>query len=129
MAVRGNHAGLASVARVSLLDRDDGQQPASTRLVTPHAAHVGDASRLEPLPDQRRTHKAARVVKLTGWTRGRRAENDRVVAMVEPFDLHDRLRAHRTRVIARPLAERAFVSILAGDCFALNHDFGGRRDW
>src|SRR5205823_12511445 len=72
---------------------------------------------------------ATHVVELAWRTCGRRAENDWVVAMIEPLHFHGGLRAHRTRVVSRPFSERSFVHILARDGFALDHNLSRRGNW
>src|SRR5579859_7443469 len=128
VAVRGNHSRLPGMAGVTLFDGDNGQKTASAGLVAPNAGHIGDAGFLELLPNERGTHEATHIVKFTRGTCRRRAENDGIVAMVQPLYLHGRLGTHVAGVITGPFAEGTFVVIVPGNRFAFNDDLRGGRN-
>src|SRR5215470_7144288 len=95
--------GALGVAVVALPERYYGHQ---LRYMLPHADYVGDAGGFEIAPDaggaQRQAEMEARRL------HGRRAEQNRIVAVMDGGNLHDRTGALVRREIAGELAERAF---------------------
>src|SRR5260370_1351746 len=128
VTIGGHHAGLSGVAGIALLDGNYVEQPAAARFMTPNAANIRNTRSLQLLPQQRGAHEAAHIVELAGRPRGRRAEDDRVVAMIEPLDLDNRFGTPRAGVVSGPLSERAFIAFLAGHRVAFDHDLGRSRE-
>ncbi len=95
--------GALGVAVIALPQSHDGHE---LRDVLPDADHIGDAAGFEIAPDaggaQRQPEMEARRL------HGRRAEQDRIVAVVDGRNLHHRAGALLRRKIARELAEGAF---------------------
>src|SRR5439155_12513973 len=75
-------------------------------LMTPDAFDARDTDSLELGPQQRRTQERAIEGLLVRRLVRRRAQEDRVVAGVKRFDLHERLGPRVARVVAGPLPER-----------------------
>src|SRR5262245_6987825 len=128
VAVGRDHPGLTRVARITLLDRNNRQQARAARFVAPHAAHIGHARGFQFLPDHGRAREATHVIEFARRASRRRAQDDRIVAMIEPFDFHCRLRSGRACVIARPFTERPFIAQLVRRRLAFNDDLGVGRN-
>src|SRR6266436_2733643 len=93
---------------VTLLDRNDIKQAASSSLVTPYALDIGYATFLNLFPDEGRFHHALGNGVIRRRTAGSRASEDWIIAVVDVLDANNGLRPAGTRVITRPFTERTF---------------------
>src|SRR5438132_14107569 len=97
--------------------------------MAPDALDARDPDRLELRPEQRGAQeRAVERLLVRRLVRGR-AQEDRVVAVVERFDLHERLGPRVARVVAGPLAERTLDNPLFRVDPAFNDDLGLGRGW
>src|SRR5438045_201531 len=119
---------LARVSRVALLDAHRVEEARTADLVAPDALDSRDPDRLELRPQQRRPEERPVEGLLVGRLVRRRAEDDRVVAVIERLDLHERLGPRITGVVARPLAERTLDDLLFRIHPALDDDLGIGRE-
>ncbi len=125
VAVRGrDQPRTLGVAVIPLLERHHGHQ---LRHMLPGADDVGDTGCLQILPDGGGAERQAEMKPRR--LHRRRAEQDRIVAMISGGDLHHRAGAGVRRVITGELAERPLRQRhLAGrQQVPLEDDFGVRR--
>src|ERR1051325_2792946 len=128
VALRGDERGLARVARIALLDRDDEHETAAAGDRKPYALDVRHAGLFQLVPDKRRAEIRAIPAQFRRRTAWRRAQNNRVVAVIDALDLDDRLGTLVARVIAGPLAEWTFGPRLVENNVAFDRDLGSRRN-
>src|SRR5207245_3467434 len=98
------HGGSLGMATVLLLDGNRGNV---ARRVFPNALDIGDSGLLQSQPHVGRAERHG----LAGNT-GRRAEDNRIVAIHHGLYLHDRFISYTRSVVARPLAEWPFLLAL-----------------
>src|SRR5439155_23858566 len=119
---------LARVPGVALIDRDRVEEPRAAHLVAPDADDAGDARALEVATQPGGAHeRAVEGLLVRRHVRWRR-EDDRILAVVDRLDRHDRLLALTGRVVAGPLAERTLVHLVGAVGESLHHDLGVGRD-
>src|SRR6267142_3658661 len=119
---------LTSVSGVALLDAHGVEEPRAADLVAPHALDAWNSDRLELRPEQCRPEERAVEGLLVRRLVRRRAEDDRVVAVIDRFDLHERLGPRVAGVVAGPLAERTLDDLLFRIDPALDDDLGVGRE-
>jgi hypothetical protein len=97
-------------------------------------AHTDDTAHsfaLEPAPEARdRPHRQRRRIVSPDRLEGRRAQEDRALAVVERLHLDDRLRHHAPHIVARVFSKRTLVATfhLRGRNLALDRNLRRRRD-
>src|SRR6185369_7232674 len=118
------------MARIALLDRDRDQHARGADLVRPDLGDIRHAGAAQLLLEHRRTHDRAIARHLIRAAADRRhAENDRIVAVIDRFDLEYGLRALIGGVIARPFTERSFefTIVVVQKTFENNFRIGWKR--
>ncbi len=118
------------MSRVTLLDGDHRKRPGLTAVnEAPNPFDFGDAGFLQLLPERRRTERYREVTRRR--FERRRAEQDRIVAVVNALDLHDRRLADvGVGEIAGPFAEGTFfrhLCVFHRQNIAFEHDLCVRR--
>src|SRR5262249_20565238 len=128
LARGGNVQGLARMAGIALADLHDGETRGRTGLVIPDAQDLGHPAGLERAPDLRGAGNALQQTGLVDRLVLRRGAQDRIVAVEDRLPLHVGTRHRVVRVVAHPLAERAFGPDLARRGLAFDGDLAIGRD-
>src|SRR5262245_8829733 len=118
---------LARMAGIGLLDGDDVEHARAAEFVHPHAGDPGQARALDLVPDHAGLHHAFAEGEIGRRAHRRGDAEDRIVAIIDALDLHQRLLARARGVITRELAERSFLRLHVLDHLAFEHDLGMRR--
>src|SRR5258706_5534776 len=128
MTLRCDNSSLFGVPWIALFDRDDHHQPAAAGNREPYTFDVRHAGLLHFIPNQSRPEIRTIPAKFRWRSAWRRAENDLVVAVIEPLHLHPRLGALGAGVITRPFAKRSFNLRLIEMDIAFDDDFSIGRN-
>src|SRR5262249_20813710 len=99
----------------------------ATELVPPHAGDPGQSRSLDLVPDHAGLHHAFAEGEIGRRAHRRGDTEDRIVAVIDALDLHQRLLARARSVITRELAEWSFLRLDGLDHLAFEHDLGMRR--
>src|SRR5262245_4912360 len=118
---------LARMAGIGLLDSDDVEHARAAEFVHPHAGDPRQSRALDLVPDHAGFHHAFAEGEIGRRAHRRGDAEDRIVAVIDALDLHQRLLAWARGVIARELAERSFLRRDVLDHLAFEHDLGVRR--
>ncbi len=123
----GDVSRLDGVPRVALLDRDAEQQPCGADFVRPGCGHVRHTGLDDVLAHDGGAGERAIARDLVRWALRRAPEQDRIVPMIDRFDVHHGLLADIAPVVAHPFAERPFRLDVARLDEPLNDDLGVGR--
>src|SRR5512146_3205427 len=104
---------LASVPGIALLDRYHREPHADTAFMLPYAADFRDAGKPQRLPNRCAARNRLEHHRFVNWTMLWSVAQDRVVAMQDRLDAHDRALDRLAAVIPRPFAERSLFHIVA----------------
>src|SRR5581483_2747091 len=92
----------------------------------PHVRHAGS---FQGVPQSGVDDGSRYLVRGTRRTRGAVAQDDRIVPVVERFDLHEGLLTNGAGVVAGPFTERPFLHQPLGMDETFDNDLRVRRNW
>src|SRR4029077_3163532 len=128
MALRSDHARLASMSRITLLDGHYGKQTGIPFRRTPNADDVRHARSVQFLPNHGRSPEAL-IEGRFRWGPARWGTcHDRIIAKINSVHAYDRLFSHRAGIIPGPFAKRPLRFPIRRQTFSLDNHFFVRRN-